>query len=171
MKKGFTLIEILVVITIFAFLGILITRSILLSITGSKKSESIVKVRTSLDYAMGVMERQLRNADGIPTLNPDDSPNCPNTDTSVLNYTDQYGNLTSFSCQSNGNVQYMASGSAQLTGSDINLKTCEILCSQSTGVSPAVVTINLEGEDVTASGIQGADVSLSTQVSLRNYGQ
>lgn len=162
--SGFTLIEILVVVAIFSFLGILITRSVLLTIGGSKKSEAIVKVKENLDYATGVIERQIRNADSIPQ--------CPNSNPAILNYIDQDGNAGSFSCltDANGNG-YIASGSAQLplTASDINVTACYLSCNVSGSTSPPTVTINLEAVEASASAIQNADVTVSTQVSLRNY--
>ncbi|HKC04336.1 MAG TPA: type II secretion system protein, partial [Patescibacteria group bacterium] len=91
-ESGLSLLEILVVVSIFAFLGILITRSIILTVAGSRKSESLVKVRESLNYSLSVIERQLRNANSIP--------NCPNLDSTYLAYNDQNGNPTSFSCAS-----------------------------------------------------------------------
>ncbi len=90
---GLSLIEILVVVSIFAILGIIITRSVILTLQGSKKSESLIRVRENLDYAKSVIERQIRNADNAE---------CPNPDTTLLNYTDQFGNKTSFSCTNIG---------------------------------------------------------------------
>lgn len=172
-EKGFTLIEILVVIAIFAFLGILVTRSIILTVGGSKKSESIVKVRQNLDYAVGVIERQLRNADTITE--------CPNPDPNVISYKDQSGNPAFFSCVNIGsptNVGFVASSSGTpgapiiaglLTSTDVNVVSCSFSCTQNSTTNPPVVSIMLDAKDATATGLQGADVTLSTSVSLRNY--
>lgn len=154
--------EILVVVSIFAFLGILITRSIVLTIAGSKRSESQIKVRQSLNYSLSVMERQLRNADSIP--------DCPNIDTTYLAYNDQNGNPTSFSCVSGGaGIGAVASESANLTGSDINVVGCSIVCVSGQGANPPVVTISLEARDAQAVGTANANVTLTTQINLRNY--
>lgn len=156
-----SLLEILVVVTIFAFLGILITRSIILTVAGSRKSESLVKVRESLNYSLSVIERQLRNADAIP--------NCPNIDTTYLGYNDQNGNPTSFSCISDAGVGAIASGSASLSSSEINIVACSIVCSPGEGVNPSKVTISLEAKDAHAVGTENATVTLTTQITLRNY--
>lgn len=161
-NKGFSLIEILVVISIFAFLGILVTRSVILTIAGSKKSESTVKVRENLDYTLQVIDRQLRNASSIVE--------CPNPDPKEIDYIDQNGNQTLFRCAKDVNgIGLVASGSAQMTSSEVNIKTCSFSCTQDSTTLPAVVTVFLEGVDVTTGGAQAADVTLSSQISLRNY--
>lgn len=159
-QQGMSLLEILVVVSIFAFLGILVTRSIVLTIAGSKKSESLIKVRESLNYSLSVIERQLRNANSIPA--------CPNPDAKTLAYLDQNGNPTSFSCNL-GVVGSIASGSANLSASDVNVIGCSIVCTPAVGPNPPVVTVSLEAKDVSAVGIQNADVTLTTQITLRNY--
>lgn len=160
--SGVSLIEILVVVSIFAFLGILITRSVVLTVAGSKRSESLVKVREGLNYSLSVIERQLRNADSIP--------DCPNLDTTYLAYNDQGGNLTSFSCvPAGGGIGAIASGSANLSATDINIVGCSIICTPGVGINPPVVTISLEAKDAGAVGIQNSTVTLTTQINLRNY--
>lgn len=159
---GFTLLEILVVVSIFAILGILVTRAVILSVGGSKKSESLIKVRENLDYSIGIMERSLRNANSI-------SP-CPNSNTSVLNYVDAGGKATSFSCNLGTPPGYIASGSARLTAGNVNVTACSLSCAPAAGsTNPSVVRVSLTAQDATAVGIQGATVSVITEVSLRNY--
>ncbi len=158
---GISLIEVLVTVSIFAVLGILITRAILLSVGGSKKSESLIKVRDTLNYSMSVMERQLRNANSMVL--------CPNPDSTYLAYYDQYGNQTYFQCQSNAGIGFIASGSAVLTGTDVNVILCSFACTPGVGANPPIVTISLEAKSVGAIGTQNADVTLNSQITLRNY--
>ncbi len=158
-EKGLSLIEILIVVTIFAILGILTTRAVFLTLQGSKKSESLVKVRENLDYSVGVMERNLRNANSLI--------DCPPGGT-VVNYADQNGNPASFSCIL-GVDSYVASGSARLTSSVVGITSCSFSCTPATNTNPASVIINIEAQDTTATGIQNSTVSTSTKVSLRDY--
>lgn len=155
--KGISLIEILVVITIFAVLGILTTRSIFLTLQGSKKSESMVRVRENLNYSMGVIERQLRNANSIVDCT-----------SNVINYIDQNGNPTSFSCVL-GIDSRIASGSARLTSDAVEITNCSFTCTLGISTNPPLVNITIEGQDATAVGIQNTKVSTSTQIYLRNY--
>ena len=160
---GFTLVEMLVVISVFSILGILITRSILLTLGGGKKSESLINVRDNLNYSVGVMERLLRNADSIVY--------CSNANTSQILYKDQNGNATSFSCVNvgaSGKVGYIASGSSQLSDPAVNVTNCSFVCNPGVTI-PSSVTVNLTGQDASASGVQNSSVTIQTQILLRNY--
>lgn len=150
-NKGISLIEILMVIGIFAVLGVITTRAVLLSLTGSKKSDSQLKVRENLDYAVSVMERQLRNAGNI-------SP-CPNVDPQVINYSDSNNVSSSFSCVNIGPTGYIASGSARLTSDEIGVSACTFTCSPGTGSTLPKVTLD----------VQADNISISTEINLRTY--
>lgn len=161
--SAFSLVEILVVISVFAVLGVLITRSVLLTLSGGQKSESLISVRDNLNYSVGVIERQLRNANSIT--------DCGSATPSAILYSDQNGNPASFSCVNvkiPGAIGYIASGAAKLTDSSVNITNCSFECTQGI-TSPSTVTIFLEAVDASASGIENSDVTTSTQVLLRNY--
>lgn len=161
-SNGFSLIEILVVISIFAALGILVTSSVILTLQGSRKSESLVNVGQNVNYTLGVIERQIRNANSIIE--------CPNPDRTVIDYIDQYGTATSFSCINPGLAgSYVASGSARLTSDQVTLVSCSFTCTPSGSNKPPLVGINLVARDASAIGIQNATISASTQIYLRSY--
>ncbi len=155
MKKGMSLLEILVAVTIFAILGVVITRSVILTLRGSKKSEDVVKVRENISYAFSVIERQLRNADSIIE--------CPNITTpSVLDYKDQLGAASTFSCVGIGSADsYIASGSARLTSSGVVLESCDISCVSGASNEPPFVTVSVTTSD--------PQISQGTKIYLRNY--
>lgn len=158
-----SLLEILVAVSVFAVLGILITRSVLLTLGGGKKSESLIKVRENVNYSIGVIERQLRNANSII--------DCTNTDTSRISYTDQSGNTSSFSCVDIGSPSvagYIASGSAKLSNDSVNFTSCSFFCVLGNG-SPSSVTIAVEAKDVNSYGIENSVVTTTSQIFLRNY--
>jgi len=151
MKKGFTLVEILVVITVFAVLGVITTQTLLISLQGSRKSGSLTSVRENLNYALSVMERQLRNAESVV---------CTKSTYTNITYNDENGKETSFSCLGD----YIASGSARLTSSETVITACEFTCNNPVGL-PSWVGINLTAKEAKASGT----VSVSTQIQLRTY--
>lgn len=160
--SGFTLLEMLVVITIFSALGILVTRSVLLTLGGGQKTENLVRVRENLNYAQGVIVRQLRNANSIS--------DCTNSDTSSIQYVDQNGNTSSFSCVGIGKgLGYVASNSAELTDSNINVTSCSFTCVLGTAATPDSITINLQAQDASSSGVLNSQVTTTTEVSLRDY--
>ncbi len=161
-SKGMSLLEILIVVAIFAILGVITTRAVLLTLQGSKKSESLVKVRENIDYSLGVIERQLRNADSVTE--------CPNSDTNIISYKDQEGNTSTFSCVNMGSADpYVASASARLTNNEVKITSCSFVCEPGTSVNPPVVSVTIEAQDANATGIETSKVSATTQIYLRSY--
>lgn len=162
-SSGMSLLEILVVVSIFAVLGILVTRSVLLTLGGGKKSESLIKIRENLNYSIAVIERQLRNADSIT--------DCSNTDPYSISYKDQNGIDSSFSCINvgiSGATGYVASGSAKLSADTVSITDCSFVCASASG-TPSSITINLEGIDASTKGVENTVVTAKTQIFLRNY--
>jgi len=161
LQKGMSLLEILVVVAIFSILGVIVTRSVLLTLRGSKKSESQVKVRENVNYALAVIERQLRNADSIVT--------CPN-DPSRIDYIDDRGEPTSFACSNlGGEDSHVASGSGKLTASDIIITSCSFTCSPGASTNPDYVDVAITAAEADAVGIEGANVSAAIKIYLRDY--
>lgn len=162
-NNGMSLLEVLVVVTIFAVLGILVTESVILTLQGAKKSESVIRARENLDYSLSIIERQIRNANSV-------SP-CTGLPVTIINYLDQNGNPSSFACMNTGsNGSYIASGSAHLTGDAVAIiNPCSFTCVPGTESNPSYIKIELTVKDASSSGIQSANVSASTQIYLRNY--
>ena len=156
---GFTLIETLVVVVIFATIGILSTRAIMLSVQGSKKGSSSVNVRENLNYSISVIERLLRNANRVSSCT-----------SSTITYLDENDVSASFSCVTPGNGGYIASGSAllRLTSAEVAVTSCVISCDL-VGVPPSV-TIDVTAGDVdTASIKEGTQISIFSNILLRTY--
>lgn len=153
---GFSIVEILVVIMIFAVIGILATESIALSIRGSKRSESTISVRENLNYSLAVIERALHNAESV---------NCPSS--TSISYTDAISQPADFTCDLASG--YVASSSARLTGSDVFVTDCSFSCTPGgAGVPPSVV-ISLTAQDAGLSGLEQAQITTTTQIMLRAY--
>ena len=161
--RGMSLLEILIVVAIFAFLGIIVTGSVALSLRGGRKSESQVKVGENLNYAMSVIERQIRNANSIPDC-------VTNPDSHILNYTDQQGDATSFSCVNIGGADaHVASGSGRLTSDDVIVTSCSFICQKGASANPPSVNVFLEMRSVIGGGIQDTTLSSNSQILLRSY--
>lgn len=161
-NKGFSIVELLVVTMVFTMLAILATQSIFLTLRGSRKSEAVVSVRENVDYAFAVMERQIRNAESV---------DCP--DDKTLNYVDEYGQATSFSCETSGDETFIASGSAsnRLTNPDVNIN-CSVgvfTCTAASGGVPPFVKIDITAESAESISAEGSRVTTSTRVLLRSY--
>lgn len=157
--------EILVVIMIFAVLGILVTQSVILTIRGSRKSESLVKVRENLNYAMSIVERQLRNSNSITTCD---------AGSQRIDYTDQDDEQAYFSCNEIGSENsHIASGSgtisARLTNTETKITSCSFSCTYGADLIPSIVNIDFTAEDAEITGTENSQVSISNQIYLRNY--
>ncbi|OGM15384.1 hypothetical protein A2V56_03090 [Candidatus Woesebacteria bacterium RBG_19FT_COMBO_42_9] len=153
---GFSVIEILVVVLVFVTLAVLATESLLLSLRGSKRSESSIGVRENLNYALSIMERQLHNAESITLCTPTE-----------ITYTDTNALTAKFSCDlTNG---FVASSSAQLTSSEVRITACNFTCTTGSAGIPASVSISLTAEDADSGGLEQQQVTTNTQIMLRTY--
>lgn len=158
MKKGVSLIEILIVVAIFAVLGLLVSRVILTTLRGSNRSDSLVKVRDNLDYALSVMERQIRNADSVSSCS-----------TTRIDFRDSNGVAAYFACTNVGASGYVASGSARLTSDQVAITACSLICTPATGRVPPSVDISLEARGANQTGVERAIVTAVTKIFLRTY--
>ncbi len=165
--QGFSLLEILVVITVFSILAILTTQAVLLTLRGSKKSESLTKVRGNIDYSLAIIERNIRNADSIDECPEPDSSTTSETD--IISYRDENGVLTSFSCASDADGGYIASASGRLTSSEVDVTSCSFVCEDVVGDTNPAVTISISARDAELSALEGGEITISTKIFLRTY--
>lgn len=160
MKKnsGLSLIEILVVITVFSILAILATRGVLLTLRGSRKSDALGSVRENVGYSMAVMERNLRNAQTIDCSSP-----------TRIDYTDPNNTTGYFSCEDVGSGGYISSSSARITNDQTSVTACSFSCTAATTGVPPSVDINITAEDKNAQGAEAGQITIQTRVNLRTY--
>ena len=164
-ESGYTLIELMVAVTLFVILGTLVSGVILYSTRNATKSESMTKVRGRMDFAVQVMTRQLRAAKSI-TCSLYDAP------ISVVTYTPEVGPNSTFSVNSLGDGTYeLASGSAKLIAGDVRIvnSSAVFTCTDETVNAPATVRIKFTAKTApTVTGIQSDDISVDTLVKLVN---
>lgn len=159
-KKGFTLIEMLVVIGMLAIIVVVGSTSFFNLLKGSTKTRTVNLVKQNGDYAMGVMTRMIRNArkidsdcdsgmDEITIINPDNYP-------------------TTFSCLDNP----ISSNSASLISNQVKVANdnCSFNCQRTTIFEPDVVTINftLSQAQVNVRPEEEVSIVFKTTVVLRN---
>lgn len=167
--KGFSLIETLVVLGLFAVVGVVTTASLFTVLRSARKTDAIGRVKSNLDYAVSIMERQIRNANSISTSGgcfaPIPTPN-------EIDFTDSDNNPNKFSCQGLP-TGFVASGSANIrvTSAQVNITNCSITCfAGASGSVPPYVNFTLTGVDAGTSGVEGATATVSNKVYLRTYG-
>lgn len=69
MQKGFTIIEILVVIAVMGVVGVIITEIFFNTLKGSSKANLISKIKQNGQSAMELMDKTIRNADAVVCIN------------------------------------------------------------------------------------------------------
>ncbi len=164
LKKGFSLIEMLVAISLFVIIATVAAQSLGSGLRSSKKTESIGDVRENVNYAMSTMERLLRNARG-----------CTATGSSnQLNYTDEFGRNVYFSCTTLGTTNFIASNAATLRLTSPNviwITNCPAVFNCTDGVSglPDSIDISITARHASVTAAEGATVTSTTRVLLRNY--
>ena len=173
-KKGYSLIEMLVVIGIFALLGTLVAQILITSMRASRKSESINMVRGSLDYAISVMERQIRNADLIEVESLPAPP--------AIICKDENDELThQFSCvlisPTDGSIMWLDETvplipkMGSITGQNVIIDECvfqRIIPPPDQGL-PDAVSILIRGHDSLFTGSESTSVTVEAQIELRTY--
>lgn len=161
--NGLSLVEILVVISIFAVVGLLSTRSVFLTLRGAKKSDSLVRVRENVNYSLAIIERQLRSSESINS--------CGLLGTSAISYNTIDGVTSTFNCvaPSGSNSGYISSGSARLTSDEISVTSCSFSCSQVDINNPPVVKIVIEASDTESRAEEKGTVTAQTEIVIRNY--
>lgn len=158
--SGYTLVEVMIAVFIFAIIMFVTVQTLASTFKSTTKSENEVSVRENIDYALNVMERNLRNSASL---------DCANSDSQTLSYTDQYNNQVSFYCDSS--VNRIASASAYITTSDIHVDcTGVVFVCDSGGLSvPPSVSISLSAWNADAAGADQSVVNAQTTVQLRSY--
>jgi len=172
-RAGFSLIEILVFVSLIGFIGAITTQVFIIAVRSQGKSEIAKEVKQSGDYVMSVMDSMIRNASDIPL---DLECNNNSLELTILN---QDGFLTTFVCdEDEGEIASISGGFPgpdtyqTLTSDRVELSNCNIrIVCPTPPLSPKYVFINFTLSQV-GTGLpqeQMATVNYQSTVSLRNY--
>ncbi len=161
--------EVLMAVGVFSLLAVLVTQTLAITLRSAKRSDSDSRVRTTLDYAISVMERQLRNANSITST-------CEGSGTTLakIDYIDAYGTVAYFECidDSGDDEKYVSSGSgtlsSRLTTPGVEILPCSFICT-SNNKTPDTIDINLTGKELKATGVEASQVTVQSKILLRNY--
>lgn len=105
-KAGFTLLEVLVSITIAASVGILIAQVFFTTTKSNTKTELLKDVKQNGEYAVAIMERMIRNALRVEST-------CSKTGSTLrsIEIANRDGNTTTFGCVLDTGITRIASTS------------------------------------------------------------
>lgn len=178
MEKGFTLLEILVTVSVLMIVGILLTQVFVTTIRTSTKSEIAKEVKQNGDFALDSMTRMIQNAQDVTT-------DCVDTGSvgSTITIKNIDGGVTTFECKSYGNStasavfriastsatsRYLTGPNVTLTGADctnaLNF-TCTLLPSSKKSVG---ISFSLAQKGTPRNLYDQASEKFTTTVTLRN---
>lgn len=120
-RQGFTLLEILISISIAASVGILLAQVFFTTVRTNTKTELLKDVKQNGEYAVGIMERMIRSALRVQST-------CTTTGSTLLSIqiVNPNGDTTTFGCLVDGTVTRIASTSSTavteyLTSSNVTI--------------------------------------------------
>lgn len=179
-RSGFTLIEMMVVVTVLAIIAGIGSSMLFSILRGSTKTQTMLMVKQQGEFATLVMERMIRNARSIEHTSSGPTSYTSNS----LKIINPDGFSTTFSCANIDNSPdgkfEIASTSAslvsavdRLTSADVAVENCNLftITKGQAGINPDTVRINFK----LSPSIQGnrpeeqSTVTFDTTVSLRNY--
>ncbi|MBI5358541.1 type II secretion system protein [Candidatus Amesbacteria bacterium] len=151
MTRGFTLIETVVAVGVFAMLSVIGSTLLFGILRGSKKAASVVVVRTEGANILNSLTQTIRFAEEISVCNG-----------TSITFRPLVGNDITYSCTGTN----IASGSANLNSSQVTLSACAISCPLTTSITD-VRKAKYVDLSFTLKGSQ-AEIPFKTQVVLRN---
>ena len=172
--SGYTLIELMVGITLFVILGTIVSAIVLYSTRNSTKSESMSKVRERMDFAVQGISRQLRYSKNITCYINGNGTERYGVPVDIVTYTPRVGVGSTFAAFAVGDGTYrLASGSGTLStwvnliSDDVRITTPSrpFTCTEETVTSPSTVRIQFTAKTApTVTGIQSDEISVDTLV-------
>jgi prepilin-type N-terminal cleavage/methylation domain-containing protein len=181
-KKGFTLIEVMVSVAIFAVIILSMTNIFKLAIDGQRSAIAAQNVQESLKYFLEVTAKEVRMAQKNKNVCPGLGDETIFTKTTnslgdVLSFKNYYGECVSYFLASDGtNQRFKVSrqlGVAPvqvdyISPARIKINSLHFILSGGPGVSQPVVTINLNANALGGSQFKST-MTLQTSITSRYY--
>lgn len=163
--KGFTLIEVLVMVGVFLAVSVVIIGILFSTLRGGAKTTSLDQVKLNGDFAISLMSKSIRNAKSLTN-----APGCIGSTPNTVEIVGSDDSAVIFSCEAttisqNGSpiLNTGQSGSVELVSG-----TCNFSCSSS-GVTPTITIKFKLTTPGSASFIESkSTVDFETSVTLRN---
>ena len=155
-NKGFTLIEMLVVVSLIGLVAVTASGFLLVSLVSSEKATVIKEIRQSGNYALSVMEGMILTSVSVGCTAP-----------SVVNVRDKDQNLTSFVCQEGAGISSSSASLVNLTSADVVVSGCNFYCSVEPGI-PSKVHLEFVIQKGTAGSRPGERASAKFETEVLN---
>lgn len=177
LNRGFSLIELLVVVTLMGIIGMITTQMFILNVKSQSKSELGKEVKQNGDYALAVIESMLRAAVDIVG-----STTCNQPSAKTLTILNPDGLNTTFDCSSS-QMASISSGfpdgspdvSLPLTSSKVIVSNCNLrLVCPTPPINPKYVFVSFKlsqsiGGQTTPLPDSYSSIDFQSTVSLRGF--
>jgi prepilin-type N-terminal cleavage/methylation domain-containing protein len=175
-QHGFTLLEILISITIAGAVGVLIAQVFFTTSRTNNKTELLKDVKQNGEYAIGIMERMIRSSLRIEST-------CETTGTTLttLQMTNPNGDMTTLGCVLDGSTriastsaststaEYLTSDNVSLGGTACTGSTLSFICTSYPDEPPRVtVSFSLSQLGTSAEQSDQASIQFQTTATPRN---
>lgn len=165
---GFTLMEVLVSMGVFAIVSTIIITVLFTTFRTSKKSEVVINLKQNGDAAMSQMVREIMYAESL-----DDPPICttPVVQDTITVTSSSDGGQTTYSCPTVASPVIASNGASLIDSSSIEASNCSFTCSQNSYNDPPTITIqySLINVDNNKLNDNEAMMDFRTSVSMRNF--
>lgn len=171
--RGFTLLEMLISVTIVALVGGILAQAFFTMTRTNTKTERIKDVKQSGEFALEVMERMIRNAREVTS-------SCPGTSSDTISIRNADNGTTTFSClldngtpriasQSGATAEFLTSSSVTLGGSLCAASSLSFTCTTSGGRPGNIrIAFQLSQLGTPVDQFERSSISLGTTIQLRN---
>lgn len=178
-SKGFTLLEMLVVLALFGIVGTMATVSLFLLFRGAAKTDYIKEIKQNGDYALSVMEVKIRNntiRDANCTGNPGttliiSSADLAATETTYSCVHDATSNTNRITEQTGEATNFLTNTSVTVPAvpADCDLSNVSFVCTIGPGGNKVVdIYLTLQQANTGASSVEATSQVFQTQINLRN---
>lgn len=161
LKKGFSLIELIVVIGLLSLLMLAISSTMLMSIVSSNRIRTVSAVKYAGNYALGQLQSMIRSAKAVTS--------CDST-SSTLSIINPDGGTTTILAENVGTYTSIASNSGvYLTPSKVNVSSFNLRCEPS-DMQPQLVIISYDVKSSldTQRAVENPLLHFETSINLRN---
>jgi len=164
-KKGFSLIELTVVVGLLSILILAISSTMLMSVISSNRIRTTTKIKQAGNFALDQIQGMLRSAKSITSCNSE------NFTISIINPDGGETLIANELISAIDEIQLsrIASNSAiYLTPSSVNTTSFKITC-EPNDISPNLVTISFDLKDIDVTkAIENPLLHFETSINLRN---
>ncbi|HZE86945.1 MAG TPA: type II secretion system protein [Methylomirabilota bacterium] len=167
-QKGFSLIELLVSMAVFASVTTVIITVLFVSFRAGKKSDVLISLKQNGDATLAQMVKSIRYAKSL------DAPaacTTPVTQASITITSISDAKQTIFSCPAGASTSITSNSASLIDTNAVSVSGCSFTCSQATTNDPPTITIQftLGAKNTTSFVETTGSIPFQTSVTLRNY--